>query len=114
MYLQVNIWNHLVPCQFGFRSKHSCESQLFTVIDDFAKALNNKLQVDVGMLDLFDKVPHRRLLAKIEYYGIRGKVLKSFLSNCSEKVMVNGSFSSPCEVVSGVPQGSVLGPTIIY
>jgi len=37
---------HLVLV-IGFRSKHSCESQLFTVIDDFAKALNNKLQVDV-------------------------------------------------------------------
>ena len=56
----------LVPCQFDFRSKHSSESQLLTVTDDFAKALNNKLQVDVGILDLskvFDKVPHKRLLA---------------------------------------------------
>ena len=69
----------LVPCQFGFRSRHSCESQLLTVTDDFAKALNNKLQVDVGILDLskaFDKVPHKRLRSKIEFYDIRGKILQ--------------------------------------
>jgi len=39
--------NNLVPCQFGFKSGHSCESQMLTVTDDFTKALSNKLQVDV-------------------------------------------------------------------
>ena len=55
----------LAPCQFGFRSAHSCESQLLTVTDDNARALNNKLQVDVGIIDLskaLNKVSHRRLL----------------------------------------------------
>ena len=108
----------LVPCQFGFRSRHSCESQLLTVTDDFAKALNNKLQVDVGILDLskaFDKVPHKRLLSKIEFYGIRGKILQwleSFLSHRYQQVVVDGSFSNYCKVTSGVPQSSVLGPTL--
>ena len=60
-------------------SKHSCESQLLTVTDDFAKALNNGFQIDVEILDFskaFDKVPHRRLLAKVNSYGIKGNVLK--------------------------------------
>ena len=108
----------MTPCKFGFRSAHSCESQLLTVTDDLARALNNKLQVDVGILDLskaFDKVPHGRLLSKIESYGITGKVFKwleSFLSNRSQQVIANGSFYSPSEVISGVLQGSVLGPTL--
>ena len=86
---------------------HSCELQLLT--DDFAKALNNKLQVNVSIL--FDKVPHKRLLAKIEFYGIRGKVLKwleFFVNNHSQQVVVNGSFSSPCQVVSGFSFGTYL------
>ena len=75
----------LLPSQFGFRTKHSCESQLLVVTDDFAKALNNKLQIDIAILDLskaFDKVPHMRLLSKLDHYGIRGHLLawlQSFL-----------------------------------
>ena len=42
----------LAPCQFGFRSAHSCKSQLLTVTDDLARALNSKLQVDIVILDL--------------------------------------------------------------
>jgi len=51
----------LAPSQFGFRSAHSCKLQLLTVTDDINRALNNKLQVDVGILDLskaFNKVSH--------------------------------------------------------
>ena len=68
------ITNHLetnnIICsnQFGFRNGHSCESQLLLTIDDFARALNNRLQVDIGILDLskaFDKVPNIKLLKKL-------------------------------------------------
>ena len=62
----------LCPNQFAFRVKHSCESQLLLTINDFAYALNNKLQVDIGILyfsKAFDKVPHTRLMQKLEYYG---------------------------------------------
>jgi len=99
--------NILAPCQFGFRSGHSIESQLLTVTDDLARALNNKLQVDVGILHLSKhsiKYHTEDLLSKIKSYGITGKVLKwleSFLSNCSQQVIVSGSFSSPCEISQG-------------
>ena len=118
------IMNHLethqilCPNQFGFRAEHSCESQLLVTINDFAYALNNKLQVDIGILDFskaFDKVPHIRLIQKLEYYRIRGKPLqwiKSFLSHRSQRVIIEGCYSSSCEVTSGVPQGSVLGPSL--
>ena len=65
------IMNHLethqilCPNQFGFRAGHSCELQLLVTINDFAYALNNKLQVDIGILGFskaFNKVPQTRLI----------------------------------------------------
>ena len=104
--------------QFGFRQKHSCETQLLLTIDDFARALDNNNQVDVGILEMskaFDKVPHERLAFKLHRYGIRGSVLtwlQSFLRGRSQQVVLDGYYSTPCDVISGVPQGSVLGPTL--
>ena len=80
--------------------------------------MNNRTQVDIGILDFskaFDKVAHSRLVQKLGFYGIRGKPLqriKSFLSKRFQKVVVVGSYSTPCKVTLGVPQGSVLGPTL--
>ena len=104
--------------QFGFRQNHSCETQLLLIIDDFARAMDHNIQVDVGILDMskaFDKVPHERLALKLHHYGIRGNVLtwlQSFLRNRSQQVVIDGYYSTPCGVISGVPQGSVLGPTL--
>ena len=67
------IMNHLemssmyFVTQFGFQNKHSCESQLLITCNDFAKALNNRQQVDIGILDLskaFDTVSHCKLAQK--------------------------------------------------
>ena len=59
----------------------------------------------------FDKVSHRRLLHKLEYYGIRGsthKWINSWLSGRTQQVVLDGQASDPVPVLSGVPQGSVL------
>ena len=71
------------------------------VILDFSKA--------------FDRVPHQRLLKKVHHYGVRGQTHKwitSFLQDRTQKVIVEGESSEVAPVVSGVPQGSVLGPLL--
>ena len=83
-----------------------------------SKSLDCGDQVDAVLLDFskaFDKVPHQRLRHKLHYYGVRGQTLDwvtSFLSNRSQRVMCGGSVSAEEDVISGVPQGTVLGPLL--
>ena len=104
--------------QFGFRTKRSCESQLLLTVRNFSHFMNSITQADIGILDFskaFDKIDHPSLLQKLEFYGVRGKPLQwiqSFLSNRSQQVVVEGSYSTSCSVTSGIPQGSFLGLTL--
>ena len=74
--------------------------------------------LDVVYLDFrkaFDSVPHQRLLNKVQAYGIDGRVLewiRCFLSDRKQRVIVKGKTSSWADVLSGIPQGSVLGPIL--
>ena len=110
--------NILSRFQHGFRSKHSCETQLLITTHDITSLHDNNLQVDIGILDFskaFDVVPHQRLLNKLSYYGISGKThqwIKNFLIGRTQNVLVDGHLSDPADVGSGVPQGTVLGPLL--
>ena len=67
----------------------------------------------LGISKAFDKVPHNRRLYKLENYGIRGytlKWIKAFLDNRQQCVVVDGETFDFVDILSGVPQGSVIGP----
>lgn len=104
--------------QFGFIKGRSVVLQLLNIIDDWVNVLDNGGQVDIIYTDFekaFDKVPHRRLLSKLNAYGIANNVIlwiNSFLCNRTQRVRINGSLSTFRQVLSGIPQGTVLGPLL--
>ena len=110
--------NILSKLQHGFRSKHSCVSQLTITINDLLKHRDKRTQIDMAILDFskaFDTVPHQRLLGKLSFYGIKGPLLNwiaAFLKDRQQRVVVEGMTSGQVPVDSGVQQGSVLGPLL--
>ena len=110
--------NSINPNQHGFIRNKSCLTNLLETYDCIIDLLESGAPVDMIYLDFskaFDRVPHYRLLNKLESIGIKGRllnVIKNFLTNRKFRVSVEGKFSSFKDILSGIPQGSVLGPLL--
>ena len=96
----------LTDHQHGFRANRSTETQLIQTVYGISKYLDEKKSVDMAILDYtkaFDKVPHKRLIHKLKYYGIIGPIsswIESFLAERTQQVVINGSASKPTKVTS--------------
>ena len=109
----------LIPdVQHGFVPKRSTVTNLLSCLDDWTANIENSLQTDVIYLDFakcFNSVSHQKLLFKLERLGFRGKCLlwlNSFFFERIQRVKINSEYSAPKSVISGTPEGTVIGPLL--
>ena len=102
----------------GFRKGHSCQHVLLRLTEEWRKQLDNNKVFGALFIDLskaFDCLPHDLLLANLEAYGFDTctlKLFQSYLSKRKQFVSIHGIISDILEILSGVPQGSILGPIL--
>jgi len=100
----------------AFIKGRSTVSQLLQILDKWTASLENGGQIDVTYTDsekAFDTVPHQNLISKLKWYPVDNNVfiwINSFLTNTLQRVNLEDSFSNWVKVLSGIPQGTLLGP----
>ena len=115
-YLQQN--NILIEAQHGFRPLRSTVSTLLKITNQWYHNIDEGLLNGVVFLDLkkaFDTVNHEILLSKLSLYGVKGTAnawFQSYLSKRTQVCQVNGNLSLLQNIITGIPQGSILGPLL--
>ena len=110
--------NLLSKKQYGFINGRSTTTQLLYYLDNCISTITEGGVIETIYLDFaktFDTVPHRRLLGKPNAFGVQRKLfnwIKEFLCGRTQVVKVNGTQSEDAAVLSGIPQGTVLGPLL--
>ena len=106
------------PYISAFRRQHSCQSVLLRLTEDWRVALDNGNLIGTVLMDLskaFDSMPISLLVSKLDAYGMNMeaiRLLTSYLTERTQRVKVSDKYSDWLVTVKGVPQGSVLGPTL--
>lgn len=114
----LNSHNAITASQFGFKHGVSTDIAIAKLLENVYKGLNQNLYGIGVFLDLqkaFDLVKHEILLEKLHHYGIRGSLLslvRSFLFNRKQYVIINNSKSDILPIRIGTPQGSILSPLL--
>ena len=115
-FLEAN--NILYRHQYGFRKRYSTKLSLINLVNTLLQSIDKgemTLGIFIDFKKAFDTINHSILSDKLEYYGIRGIVLKwfqNYLSNRLHVLCYKDEVSSSRRITCGVPQGSVLGPTL--
>ena len=114
----VNRNNILYDGQYGFRQNFSTSLAILELVEEITSNIDNH-HVTVGVfIDLkkaFDTIDHSILLRKLEIYGVRGiasKWLNSYLMDRKQFVQLNNESSNYMSVQCGIPQGSIIGPSL--
>ena len=114
----LNKYKLLNETQSGFRPKHSCQTALIKLIDTWMECIDKGDIIGALFLDFrkaFDLVDHKILLNKLSLYNFSNPSLKwfeSYLDSRQQAMQSENGYTEFSKILSGVPQGSILGPTL--